>query len=334
MADANSADWTTWNFLGVAMQTYAPTITIRPQHVELGFEASVIIGFLCIYQWYKCVKQQRAGVIPQVVLMYSFSTLCYGLLRTTVQYNKISVFFANWHVLCEIVLLLNILQGERIASRFYDFLLIILWAMSTIFAFLDLKIEILFMQPFGFLADNMLVWVQLIAYYETSMTCYLWGVIGAVIHVVMLTSGILDPLSASGIGLSLAAALLVPMMICYTIFSMEYVNHWKATRWVPYFSLGGQEEPKSKPILQLVEMPMIGRATVSGDSVDETNKLGHLGVSSVSLASSVGLINGNLNDVGLCRTKLRLHRRYGVWGIGLIIGVVWFVALLGALGFL
>jgi hypothetical protein len=152
-------------------------------------------------------------------------------------------------------LLLDILQGENTAIVFYDVLLPVQWTMSSIMVFLPLKYVLLFMQPFGFLADNMLVWVQLVAYYETKMKLYLWGVVGAVIHVIMLTVGILDPIMGeSGIGLSIGSLLLVPFALCYTILAYLYVKSWKEHAIIPYLDLGVHKRDPDEVNVNVVEM--------------------------------------------------------------------------------
>jgi len=223
-----------------------------------------MLFMLAVFQWVKCVRKVNAGVVPQAIFQYMIATICYAFLRIIVQYNKLSLFFANWHVLCEIVLLLNILQGEEMANRMYDLIIPILWIMSTAFVFIPFIVELYFMQPFGFVADNMLVWVQLIAFWETKLPCYLWSVIGAIIHVVMLTVGILDPvMGESGIGLAIASLLLVPMFLFYTVFCILYVRSYKERHWIPYLnlpeSLGGMSDDPQKKV-HLVELTLRPRA--------------------------------------------------------------------------
>jgi len=150
---------------------------------------------------------------------------------------------------------LDILQGENTAIVFYDILLPVQWTMSSIIVFLPLKYVLLFLQPFGFLADNMLVWVQLVAYYETRMKLYLWGVCGAVIHVIMLTVGILDPIMGeSGIGLTIGSLLLVPFTLCYTILAYYYVKSWREHAIIPYLDLGVHKREPDEVNVNLVEM--------------------------------------------------------------------------------
>jgi len=234
MADSDNYDWV---LFGITVPTYAPTHSIEEAHLLIVIEAVIIIIIFAAYQYIKCVRAQTAGVIPQALFWYAISTAIYGWFRVLIQYNKLALFFANWHVLCEVILLLNILQGERISSMAFDVMFLVLWLMSIIIAYVPLTEVLVFMQTFGFLTDNMLVWVQFYAYYETQLPLYLWGVVGGVIHVVMLTIGILDPLTPGGIGLALASMMLVPMMFCYTMQSCLYVQHWREHRCLPYMEV-------------------------------------------------------------------------------------------------
>jgi len=175
--------------------------------------------------------------------MYSISTAVYAWFRIIVQYNKLSLFFANWHVLSEFILLLNILEGERVSEKAYDYILVVWWLMSVIIVYIPLTPVLYFMQLFGFVTDNMLVWIQYYAYYETKLPFYIWGVVGAIVHVIMLTIGILDPLTGdNGIGLAIAGMLLVPMMYCYTMFVVLYVQNWRENHFLPYLHLGADDD--------------------------------------------------------------------------------------------
>jgi len=271
-----SDDYSTWTLFGVSIETYEPTHIIRENHLVIAGEALAIIIVLAVYVWVKTVRKLNTGVVPQAIFLYFISTAIYGWLRVTTQYNKVSLFFANWHVLCEIVLLLDILQGENIAVKFYDVLLPIQWTMSSILVFLPLKYVLLFMQPFGFLADNMLVWVQIVAFYETRMNLYLWGVVGAVIHVIMLTVGILDPIMGeSGIGLTLGSLLLVPFALCYTIQAYLYGKSWKEHAIIPYLDLGvHKRDPTEQIDLNLTEFVDLHVDPVTG-KLNRTHGLVH-----------------------------------------------------------
>jgi len=191
----------------------------------------------------------------------------------------------------------------------YDLIIPVLWIMSTAFVFIPFIIELYFMQPFGFVADNMLVWVQLIAFWETKLPCYLWGVIGAIIHVVMLTIGILDPvMGESGIGLAIASLLLVPMFLFYTVFCILYVRSYKERHWIPYLnlqeSLGNQADDPQKKV-HLVELTLRPRpkdvANILMMPREEEKRSALLDLNSpLSPTSANGMSNGMMgNGMGM-----------------------------------
>jgi len=115
--------------------------------------------------------------------------------------------------------------------------------MSVIIVYVELELVLYFMQTFGFVCDNMLIWVQYYAYKETKLPFYIWGVVGAIIHDIMLTLGIIDPVMGdNGPGLAVAGMLLVPMMYCYTMFVMLYVQNWRENHYLPFLHLGADEK--------------------------------------------------------------------------------------------